>query len=228
MKKKTVVMKTKRLTLTPLSPEELRERTASESDPHMAEALGEMLSGCEEHPESYLWYTEWRIAQKDGTPIGSLGFRGEAENGAVEIGYGIDEPYRGKGYATEAVRCAVDWALSQEGCYFVTAETEEDNAASQAVLTKLGFKRTERRGEEGPIFEKERAASAWMSVYMCLGMSVGLCFGTASDNMAIGLSIGMAIGVAVGVSMDSADKKKRAALYEARGMKNTEDGGADD
>lgn len=69
-----------------------------------------------------------------------LGFKGPPDNdGAVEIGYGIAPAYEGKGYTTEVVCALVGWAFSQPGCLAVTANTQQDNPASQRVLEKNGF-----------------------------------------------------------------------------------------
>lgn len=209
-------LKTKRLRLVPMTDDELREMIVAETDEHMRQAYSEMLAGCLAHPKERIWYTEWRVAEKEsGAPVGGLGFKGPAANGEVEIGYGLDEAHWGKGYATEAAKAMIDWAFSQEGVYFVMAETEPGNTASQRVLQKLGFSPAG-TGAEGPRFEKERPASMWFTVYMCLGLSLGLCLGTSFDNIAIGMSLGMCIGLALGSSLDAADRKKRAAFRAAR------------
>ena len=79
-------------------------------------------------------------------------FKGLPENGQPEIGYGISPEFQGQGYATEAVRAACRWALAQPGVAAVEAETEPANAASQAVLRKVGFVPTGTVGKEGPRF----------------------------------------------------------------------------
>lgn len=93
------------------------------------------------NPIDWIWYTNWQIILKDeNKAIGSLCFmRAPDEKGMVEIGYGIHESYRNKGYMTEALQVVCDWALNQEGVTVVTAETEKDNIASQHVLQKCGM-----------------------------------------------------------------------------------------
>ena len=226
MNKKGMTIKTKRLILAPLSDDELRQRIGTEPDDGMRQALSEMLAGCEENPDSRLWYTEWQVRLKDtGEPVGSLGFKGpQNAAGEVEIGYGIHETCRCRGYAAEAAKALIDWAFSQaEGLYFIMAETSPDNTASQNVLEKLQFKPTGSMGEEGPLFELERPKTAWVSVYLCLGTSVGLCFGTSFDNMSLGMCIGMAIGLALGAALDADDKKKRAQRKAERAGLNDKD-----
>lgn len=125
----------------------------ADSDPETADAYREMLDGVRQHPAQWLWYTAWGIYQNDsGDYVGDLCFKGLPENGQPEIGYGLDKEYWNQGYATEAVRAACRWALAQPGVTAVEAETDPANAASQAVLRKVGFVPTGTIGEEGPRF----------------------------------------------------------------------------
>ena len=218
---KKIKLKTKRLWIEPVTDEELRILAENEQDAHLHQAYCEMLEGCTAHPKQRIWYTYWKIClAKDGETVGSLGFCGAPENAEVEIGYGIDEPYRKQGYATEAVKAAMEWAFTQEGVYFVTAETQPDNIASQRVLEKLGFKKYG-EGKEGPRFENEKPVMAYTAVFMCLYLGVGLCFGTALQNVAIGMCIGIALGLSMGAALDAQDKKKREEIRARRKMQNS-------
>lgn len=109
-----------------------------------------MLEGCLNHPGQWNWYAMWMIERRDGTHVGDLCFKGPPANGAVEIGYGILEEYRGRGYATEAVRAAVAWAFGDASVAAVEAEAETGNAASRRVLSRCGFVPDGTVGEEGP------------------------------------------------------------------------------
>lgn len=172
-------------------------------------AYREMYQNCLSYPKEHLWYTNWQIFLKDkNISIGSIGFLGTAnDRHEVEIEYSIHEDYQNKGYATEAVKALTEWAFSQN-VYYIQAQTQPDNEPSKKVLAKCGFRQMEAKNEN-LLFELEKPASAWMSIYMCLGMSIGMCFGISFDNIAIGLSIGVAIGVALGLSLDADDRKKR-------------------
>ena len=116
-----------------------------------------MLEGCLRHPEQWDWYAMWVIERKDGTQIGDLCFKGLSPDGVAEIGYGLLEPYRGQGYAAEAVRAAVDWAFRHPEVREIEAETEPGNTASQNVLAKCGFLPNGTTGEEGPRFTLKRS-----------------------------------------------------------------------
>ena len=145
------MIKTERLDIRLASDDEMRDLIAKENDEELKKAYGEMLDLCVRYPDERHWYGAWFIEDKTGKRIGDLCFKGLAD-GRVEIGYGILPEYRGCGYATEAVRAAVEWALEQIGVNAVEAETERDNTSSQRVLEKVGFVPTGKFGEEGPRF----------------------------------------------------------------------------
>lgn len=63
----------------------------------------------------------------------------EVTDGTAELGYRIAEKAAGRGLATRAVRQVLDLAASAYGLRTVRAETTEDNGASRAVLTRVGF-----------------------------------------------------------------------------------------
>lgn len=145
-------LESQRLILAPMTVEELEQKLQKMTDPELHKAYSEMLDGCRSNPDAFLWYTPWQISLKtDGTAIGDAVFKAAPQEGCVEIGYGIEEPYWGKGYMTEAAQTLIDWAFQQAGCCIVEAETEAHNLASQRVLQKLGFTPCG-VGEEGPRF----------------------------------------------------------------------------
>ncbi len=61
----------------------------------------------------------------------------------VELGYRLKRSAWGKGYATEAARAVLEWALGPDGPRLseVIGLTYPENAASQKVLLKAGFER---------------------------------------------------------------------------------------
>ena len=131
----------------------MRALLARTTDPELVGPYTEMLTLSLRHPEQWIWYTAWGLYQNDsGDFVGDLCFKGLPKNGQPEIGYGISPEFQGQGYATEAVRAACRWALAQPGVAAVEAETEPANAASQAVLRKVGFVPTGTVGKEGPRF----------------------------------------------------------------------------
>ncbi len=144
------MIKNERIKTYPASQEQMEKYIASEMDEELKKAYGEMLEGCLAHPEEWDWYAMWMIEKPDGTHIGDLCFKGIEAGRNPEIGYGILEEYRGQGFATEAVKLAIKWAFQHSEVVAIEAEADPDNAASQRVLMKCGFRPNGEIGEEGP------------------------------------------------------------------------------
>jgi RimJ/RimL family protein N-acetyltransferase len=58
---------------------------------------------------------------------------------AVEVGWRLSGPFRGKGLATEAGTAAVDFGFTQGGLIRIVSIYEPENAASGRVMERLGF-----------------------------------------------------------------------------------------
>jgi len=77
-----------------------------------------------------------------GTMIGDCALHVLAGNArVVEIGFTLAPFHQGRGYATEAVACLLDYVFGPLAKERATAITDERNAASIAVLERLGFVR---------------------------------------------------------------------------------------
>jgi RimJ/RimL family protein N-acetyltransferase len=83
-------------------------------------------------------YLVTRIA--DGQVIGGVGFKGQPENGSVEIGYGLVPSARGLGYAAEAARALIALAREHRLTRLI-ADSDVGNIASQRTLEHAGFTR---------------------------------------------------------------------------------------
>lgn len=70
---------------------------------------------------------------------GPPGVNGGAIEDALEVGYTLFPPERGRGLATEAVRALIAWAREAHGIQHFLGSVAPDNAASIAVLTRLDF-----------------------------------------------------------------------------------------
>jgi RimJ/RimL family protein N-acetyltransferase len=58
---------------------------------------------------------------------------------AVEVGWRLSGPYRGRGLATEIGRAAVDWGFTTGGLTRLVSIYEPENLASGKVMGHLGF-----------------------------------------------------------------------------------------
>jgi len=104
-----------------------------------------------------------------GQMIGHAGYHGppglnsKQAADAVEFGYRIFPPYRGRGYATEAATMLMDRARDWAGIEHFVLSVGPHNAPSLAVVRKLGFVRTgEHMDEEDGlelVFELRRNAA---------------------------------------------------------------------
>ena len=81
------------------------------------------------------------VHRESGVGVGTGGFKGPPADGMVEIAYGVDTDYRGKGYATEIAAALVSYALAFAEVDVVRAHTLPDAKASQRVLSKCRFQR---------------------------------------------------------------------------------------
>jgi RimJ/RimL family protein N-acetyltransferase len=79
------------------------------------------------------------VERATNSPVGSVAFKGPPVDGSVEIAYGVDEEYRGRGFAKEAAAALVDFAFSNDAVRIVRAHTLPHNSPSTSVLTACGF-----------------------------------------------------------------------------------------
>ena len=70
--------------------------------------------------------------------VGMLGFRA-GQTSRPEVTCWMDRPFRGRGYATEALNAALAWAREDWGKGAVWAGHCVDNPAAAEVLVKAGF-----------------------------------------------------------------------------------------
>jgi RimJ/RimL family protein N-acetyltransferase len=76
----------------------------------------------------------------DGALIGACGI--DVRQDGAELGYWLGVPFWGCGYATEAVRAAIDYAFSELGHEVLHSGARVSNPASRRVLEKCGFQWT--------------------------------------------------------------------------------------
>lgn len=86
----------------------------------------------------------WAVALKEEPEllIGTLGFwRIIKEHYRAEIGYMLLPEYFNKGYMTEAIHTANDFAFNQLNLHSIEANINPANKASEALLLKTGFRK---------------------------------------------------------------------------------------
>lgn len=86
-------------------------------------------------------FESWMIIKKETNEIiGDIGFKGfDYLNNSCDIGYGIIEAERKKGYADEAARNLINWVRNLNASTKITASTLFNNSSSIKLLQKLNF-----------------------------------------------------------------------------------------
>ncbi|MFB4282412.1 GNAT family N-acetyltransferase [Nonomuraea sp. MTCD27] len=80
------------------------------------------------------------MADADGLIVGAISlFKTSWTAGTAEVGYGVHPLYRGRGFATEAVRGLTHWAFKTVGLRRIDLTANLDNLASLRVACKAGF-----------------------------------------------------------------------------------------
>ena len=91
----------------------------------------------------YLYVTLWSaINKKENWMVCEVCFKGEPNSeGEIEIGYGTQPQFQGKGYMNEAVGGMIEWAKKQPKVKSIFAETLKNNIASFTILERNNFVR---------------------------------------------------------------------------------------
>ena len=81
------------------------------------------------------------IRQGDSLVVGDIGFHAPPDSsGTVTVGYGLAAEARGQGYATEALKGIIGWAMRQPDVRWVEADTAHGNVPSQRVMERAGMR----------------------------------------------------------------------------------------
>jgi RimJ/RimL family protein N-acetyltransferase len=136
--------------LRPLRPDDAAAVAVLRALPEVAattfgEGTREVARLCAEAEGEWLAGRTVRLTVRDaasGALAGEIGlFRVEPLIGETMTGYDLLPAWRGRGYATRAVRLLADWAFAQVGLARISAGTVPENVASQRVLERAGFRR---------------------------------------------------------------------------------------
>ncbi len=153
-------LESKNLALLLSTPEETRAEIAAMPPEVRRELSADWLARVEAATEPDPWVHGFAmIPHGKDDPVGSCGFKGPpTADGVVEIAYGVDPEYQGRGYATEAAAALTAFAFSQESVQTVCAHTLRERNASTRVLTKCGFQFVGEvvDPEDGPVWRWEK------------------------------------------------------------------------
>jgi [ribosomal protein S5]-alanine N-acetyltransferase len=136
-----ITLQTPRLKLVLKTPEEVRAGIDSMDAADKAQLSADWLARLRASTGPDPWVHGFSMVHlSTGITIGQCGFKGPPDaDGMVEIAYGVASEHEGKGYATEAARALVAYALSVDKVKLVRAHTLPTSNASKRVLAKCGF-----------------------------------------------------------------------------------------
>ena len=136
----TASIETQRLILVPKTPEDAREWLAAVDAATRAQISPSWLELVASATAPDPWTLGLGIVLRaTSTVIGQCGFKGPPADGRVEIAYGVDPDYQGRGYATEAATALVEYAFGRDDVSVVLAHTLEKDNASARVLRRCQF-----------------------------------------------------------------------------------------
>ncbi len=110
-----------------------------------------------EHPDTTgQWFQYAMVLRGTGELIGDCASGTDATDPRqAEIGFTLRPEFQGQGYATEAARLLLGYLFGARSKHRVTARCDPRNAASVAVLERLGMRR------EGYLRESTWAKGEW-------------------------------------------------------------------
>lgn len=141
---------TERLLLREIVQEDIHLIFKGFSNPQVIKHFGISFPTLEATREQMDWYADmikndtgrcWCICSTDNTiffGVCTLNFW-KKEHRRIETGYWIFPEYWGKGIVPEALNRIFEYGFKEMNLHRISAEVEDDNLASKAVLKKMGF-----------------------------------------------------------------------------------------
>ncbi|MEO8351547.1 MAG: GNAT family N-acetyltransferase [Chthoniobacteraceae bacterium] len=181
----TAIIHSERLDLIPMTPAVLRAMLAGNSKDAgqllglsvptdwdiSRDAIELRLSQLDATPGLQSWLLRAISWREQGVFVGHIGFHSapgheslaELSPGGVEFGYGILEPWRRRGIATEACAALMRWARERHQVTRFVVSISPNNLPSLGLAAKLGFRKIGSHidEEDGPedIFERADPSS---------------------------------------------------------------------
>ncbi len=165
--------KTPRLFLRPFQETDLDAFVAYRSDPDVARFQSWTTPYTLDQAKAFLkemelaqagtpgtWYQLAVERQSEPGIIGDCAFQVFADDERqAQIGFTFSRPFQKQGYATEAVRCLLDYLLGELHLHRVSATCDVENVASFRLLERVGMRR------EAQLVENIWFKGAWGSEY---------------------------------------------------------------
>ncbi len=163
------------------------------------------------------WYADWEIItidryDKSRTGVGVIRFEDKPVLGKVVISFEVEERYRDRGYASQALKALTKWLFWRGDVYEVEATVvlENDPAIHALLNAQFIYRRMEHEdGVKKEIYSITKPKSSWSGLYLFVGIIAGLTIGILVANILMGIIAGVIAGLGLGVWLDSKNLKKR-------------------
>lgn len=153
-------IRTERLTLRPLCAQDIDTCNEYAMDAQTCQYMIYLPNRTSEETLAFLQRCEaaWRqepltvfefAITLDGRHIGAVSIARE-EDGSMEIGWILNRAYQGRGYACEAARALMDFAIEVLDAQRIVAHCDTRNAPSYRLMEKLGMRRVGEGEREYP------------------------------------------------------------------------------
>ena len=167
-------IQTERLILSVLLPDEIEALLAGDvqyvehafgfryppDDPNRGVDLASHLRSLRADLNQLPWRIRVIVERSSNIVIGSINLKGPPDkDGDVEMGWGLNDGDRGKGYATEAASAVIEWTFQQPGVHSVSATIHDDNFASQRIAQRLGLTRTDATHRDQPLWKRKKTST---------------------------------------------------------------------
>ncbi len=158
------VLRTRRLVLRPVRPDDVDPLFERRNDPRVAELQAWQIPYPRERAESIItdilamdgpvdgqWFMSTVVEAASDEVVGDLVLHLTNESRTAEVGYSMATQHWGQGYAAEALEAFVAWILDALPVTRLTGMLHPDNRASAMVLERTGF-----------VFEGHTRLSFWL------------------------------------------------------------------
>jgi ribosomal-protein-alanine N-acetyltransferase len=102
--------------------------------------LGWRVPQVKADPSTNKWFVRFIVLKESRIVIGSTSFHGiPDENGMMEIGLGVEEAYRNRGYAKEVLLGMWRWVSGEPGVKTLRYTVSPENIPSVKIIEGFGF-----------------------------------------------------------------------------------------
>jgi ribosomal-protein-alanine N-acetyltransferase len=146
-----MIIETDRLLMRPVTRDDLPVLLRFRADPEVSRYLGGPEMSTPEFVAKRLeFYLDCHrrygfgmcalLRKDDREMIGWSGIQPLEDSGEIEVGYGFDRPFWGRGYATEAANAFLRYGFETANLQRIVAVASPENTASRHVMEKLGMR----------------------------------------------------------------------------------------